>query len=103
MLPGLALLDYGRFTATALAAKDSNSRNGMVLQGFRRVPCGGRQPQLSARRLQPAGRSAGDCVRTDGPAAPRHRMAYEFAEFCPHHCHTRHCRRDSCPSGARCM
>ena len=22
-----------------------------------------------------------DCVRTDGPAAPRHRMAYEFAEF----------------------
>ena len=29
---GLALLDYGRFTATALAAKDSNSRNGMVLQ-----------------------------------------------------------------------
>lgn len=30
---GLALLDYGRFTATALAAKDSNSRNGMVLQG----------------------------------------------------------------------
>lgn len=78
---GLALLNYGRFTATALAAKDSNSENGMVLQG----PGGHLVVEGNPNSLPVAysllGGVRDECVRTDGPAAPRHRMAYEFAEF----------------------
>ena len=78
---GLALLDYGRFTATALAAKDSNSQNGMVLQG----PGGHLVVEGNPNSLPVAysllGGVQDECVRTDGPTAPHHRMAYEFAEF----------------------
>lgn len=78
---GLALLDYGRFTATALAAKDSNSQNGMVLQG----PGGHLVVEGNPNSLPVAYSLLGgvreECVRTDGPAAARFRMAYEFAEF----------------------
>ena len=78
---GLALLDYGRFTATALAAKDSNSRNGMVLQGPGGYLVVDGNPNSLPAVYSLLGAQRDDCVRTDGPAAPRHRMAYEFAEF----------------------
>ena len=78
---GLALLDYGRFTATALAAKDSNSRNGMVLQGSGGYLVVDGNPNSLPAVYSLLGAQRDDCVRTDGPAAPRHRMAYEFAEF----------------------
>ena len=78
---GLALLDYGRFTATALAAKDSNSRNGMVLQGPGGHLVVDGNPNSLPAVYSLLGAQRDDCVRTDGPAAPRHRMAYEFAEF----------------------
>ena len=70
---GLALLDYGRFTATALAAKDSNSRNGMVLQG----PGGYLVVDGNPNSLPPftacwalSGMTA--CARTARRAAPPH-------------------------------
>lgn len=78
---GLALLDYGGFTAAALAAKDSEGVNGLVLQGP-----GGRLIVEGGTNALPvvysvAGGVRGGGVRTDGPAPARHRMAYEFAEF----------------------
>ena len=75
---GLALLDYGRFTATALAAKDSNGRNGMVLQGPGGYLVVDGNPNSLPAVYSLLGAQRNDCVRTDGPAAPRHRMAYEL-------------------------
>ena len=78
---GLALLDYGRFTATALAAKDSNSLNGMVLQGPGGIVAVEGNPNSLPAVYSLLGAQREDCARTDGPAAARFRMAYEFAEF----------------------
>ena len=78
---GLALLDYGGFTAAALAAKDSEGRNGLVLQG----PGGYLVVEGGTNALPVVysvlGGVRGGGTRTDGPAPARHRMAYEFAEF----------------------
>ena len=78
---GLALLDYGGFTAAALAAKDSEGRNGLVLQG----PGGYLVVEGGSNALPVVysvlGGVRGGGTRTDGPAPARHRMAYEFAEF----------------------
>ena len=67
--------------ATALAAKDSNSQNGMVLQGPGGCLVVDGNPNSLPAVYSLLGAQRDDCVRTDGPAAPRHRMAYEFAEF----------------------
>jgi len=78
---GLALLDYGGFTAAALAAKDSEGRNGMVLQG----PGGYLVVEGGTNALPVVysvlGGVRGGGTRVDGPKPERHRMAYEFAEF----------------------
>lgn len=78
---GLALLDYGGFTAAALAAKDSGSVNGAVLQGpgGRLVVEGGANALPHVYSVLGGVRDGG--VRTDCPPAERHRMAYEFAAF----------------------
>lgn len=78
---GLALLDYGEFTAAALAAKDSEGINGMTLQGpgGYLVVEGG--TNALPRVYSMLGGVRGGGARTDGPTADRHRMAYEFAEF----------------------
>ncbi|MGN0984138.1 MAG: hypothetical protein ACI4OI_04770, partial [Gemmiger sp.] len=78
---GLALLDYGGFTAAALAAKDSGSVNGAVLQGpgGRIVVEGGTNALPRVYSVIGGVREGG--LRTDCPPASRHRMAYEFAEF----------------------
>lgn len=78
---GLALLDYGEVTAAALAAKDSDSVNGAVIQGP-----GGRLVVEGGTNALPVvysvlGGVRGGGARTDAPEAPRFRMAYEFAEF----------------------
>ena len=78
---GTVLLDYGDVTAAALAAKDSEGINGMVLQGP-----GGRLVAEGGTNALPvvysvAGGMRGGGTRTDGPQTDRHRMAYEFAEF----------------------
>lgn len=78
---GMALLDYGDVTAAALAAKDSDSVNGAVIQGP-----GGRLVVEGGTNAMPvvysvAGGVRGGGTRTDGPAGDRFRMAYEFAEF----------------------
>ena len=78
---GLALLDYGGFTAAALVAKDSEGRNGMVLQG----PGGYLVVEGGTNALPVVysvlGGVRGGGTRVDGPKPERHRMAYEFAEF----------------------
>ena len=78
---GLALLDYGGFSSAALAAKDSEGRNGLVLQG----PGGYLVVEGGTNALPVVysvlGGVRGGGTRTDGPAPARHRMAYEFAEF----------------------
>lgn len=78
---GLALLDYGGFTAAALAAKDSEGVNGLVLQG----PGGSLHVEGGTNALPTVysmlGGVRGSGTRTDAPAAARFRMAYEFAEF----------------------
>ena len=78
---GLALRDYGGFTAAALAAKDSEGRNGMVLQG----PGGCLVVEGGTNALPVVysvlGGVRGGGTRVDGPKPERHRMAYEFAEF----------------------
>ena len=78
---GLALLDYGGFTAAALAAKDSEGVNGLVLQG----PGGSLHVEGGTNALPTVysvlGGVRGSGTRTDAPAATRFRMAYEFAEF----------------------
>lgn len=78
---GLALLDYGGFTAAALAAKDCEGRNGMVLQG----PGGYLVVEGGTNALPVVysvlGGVRGGGTRVDGPKPERHRMAYEFAEF----------------------
>ena len=78
---GLALLDYGDFTAAALAAKDSEGVNGMTLQGpgGHLVVEGGTNAMPVVYSVLGGVRGGGD--RTDAPAADRFRMAYEFAEF----------------------
>ncbi len=78
---GLALLDYGDGTAAALAAMDSDSINGAVIQGpgGRLVVEGGTNALPVAYSVLGGVRGGG--TRTDAPAATRHRMAYEFAEF----------------------
>ncbi|EFB75509.1 Gfo/Idh/MocA family protein [Subdoligranulum variabile] len=78
---GLALLDYGDFTAAALAAKDSDGVNGMVLQGP-----GGHLVVEGGTNALPVvycvpGAVRGSTARREGPAAARFRMAYEFAAF----------------------
>ena len=78
---GLALLDYGSFTAAALAAKDSEGVNGLVLQG----PGGSLHVEGGTNALPTVysvlGGVRGSGTRTDAPAATRFRMAYEFAAF----------------------
>lgn len=78
---GLALLDYGDFTAACLAAKDSEGENRCVIQG----PGGSLVLHGGSNSLDEVysviGAVRGGGVRTDAPPAPRHRMAYEFAEF----------------------
>lgn len=77
---GLALLDYGGFTAAALAAKDSEGRNGMVSQG----PGGYLVVEGGTNALPVVYSVLGGVrggTRVDGPKPERHRMAYEFAEF----------------------
>lgn len=78
---GLALLDYGDFTAASLAAKDSDSVNGMVVQGpgGRLVVEGGTNALPTAYCVP--GTTRGATERIPAPAAERFRMAYEFAEF----------------------
>lgn len=78
---GLALLHYDGVTAAALAAKDSDSENGAVLQGpgGRLVVRGGTNSLPEAYSVLGGIRGGG--ARTDAPAPQRHRMAYEFAEF----------------------
>jgi len=78
---GLALLDYGDFTAAALAAKDSEGVNGMTLQGpgGHLVVEGGTNAMPVVYSVLGGVRGGGD--RTEAPAADRFRMAYEFAEF----------------------
>ena len=78
---GLALLDYGNFTSAALAAKDSEGINGMTLQGpeGHLVVEGG--TNALPRVYSVVGKERGGGTRTEGPAADRFRMAYEFAEF----------------------
>ena len=78
---GLALLDYGDFTAAALGAKDSEGVDGLVLQGTggHLVVEGGTNALPTAYSVQGSTRGGG--ARTDGPAADRFRMAYEFAAF----------------------
>lgn len=78
---GLALLDYGRFTAAALAAKDSSGQNGMVLQSPRGQVIVTGNPNSLPVAYSLLGGQPEDVRRTEGPAAPRHRMAYEFAAF----------------------
>lgn len=78
---GLALLDYGHVTAAALAAKDSDSVNGAVIQGP-----GGRLVVEGGTNALPVvysvlGGVRGGGIRTDAPASTRFRMAYEFAAF----------------------
>lgn len=78
---GTVLLNYGDFTAAALAAKDSEGVNGCVLQG----PNGSVVVQGGANALPTVystlGGVRGSGTRTDCPPAARHRMCYEFAEF----------------------
>lgn len=78
---GLALLDYGDFTAACLAAKDSEGEKGCVIQG----PGGYLVLHGGTNSLDEVyaclGGIRGSGVRTDAPRAQRHRMAYEFAEF----------------------
>ena len=79
---GLALLDYGDFTAAALGAKDSEGVNGAVLQGpgGRLVVEGG--GQRPAHGVQCAGRRAGR--RHPHRRAPRRALSawrMNFAEF----------------------
>ena len=78
---GMALLDYGDFTAVALAAKDSEGVNGLVLQGTggHLVVEGGTNALPTVYSVQ--GNTRGGGARTDGPVADRFRMAYEFAAF----------------------
>lgn len=78
---GLALLDYGDFTAAALAAKDSEGVNGMTLQGpgGHLVVEGGTNAMPVVYSVLGGVRGGGE--RTEAPAADRFRMAYEFAEF----------------------
>ena len=78
---GMVLLDYGDFTAAALAAKDSEGVNGLVLQGTggHLVVEGGTNALPTVYSVQ--GNTRGGGARTDGPAADRFRMAYEFAAF----------------------
>lgn len=78
---GLALLDYGDFTAAALAAKDREGVNGMTLQGpgGHLVVEGGTNAMPVVYSVLGGVRGGGD--RTEAPAADRFRMAYEFAEF----------------------
>ncbi|MGN0685245.1 MAG: Gfo/Idh/MocA family protein [Gemmiger sp.] len=78
---GMALLDYGIFTAAALAAKDSEGINGMTLQGpeGHLVVEGGNNALPVVYSVTGGVRGGG--TRTDGPAADRFRMAYEFAAF----------------------
>ena len=71
------MLDYGGFTAAALAAKDSEGRNGMVLQG----PGGYLVVEGGTNALPVVYSVLGGGTRVDGPKPERHRMAYEFAEF----------------------
>ena len=67
--------------AAALAAKDSEGRNGMVLQG----PGGYLVVEGGTNALPVVysvlGGVRGGGTRVDGPKPERHRMAYEFAEF----------------------
>ena len=78
---GMALLDYGSFTAAALGAKDSGGANGMLLQG----PEGYLVVEGGTNALPVVYSVLGSVRKTtrrvDGPKADRHRMAYEFAEF----------------------
>ena len=64
-----------------LAAKDSEGRNGMVLQG----PGGYLVVEGGTNALPVVysvlGGVRGGGTRVDGPKPERHRMAYEFAEF----------------------
>lgn len=78
---GLALLDYGDYTAAALAAKDSEGINGMTLQGpgGYLVVEGGTNALPHVYSMLGGVRGGG--TRTEGPTADHHRMAYEFAEF----------------------
>ena len=67
--------------SAALAAKDSEGRNGMVLQG----PGGYLVVEDGTNALPVVysvlGGVRGGGTRVDGPKPERHRMAYEFAEF----------------------
>ena len=78
---GLALLDYGDFTAACLAAKDSDGEKGCVIQG----PDGCLVLHGGTNSLDEVyariGGVRGGGPRIDAPRAQRHRMAYEFAEF----------------------
>ena len=78
----MALLALGcGVGAAALAAKDSEGRNGMVLQG----PGGYLVVEGGTNGLPVVysvlGGVRGGGTRVDGPKPERHRMAYEFAEF----------------------
>jgi len=74
---GLALLDYGSYTAAAFAAKDSQSENGCMIQGT--DGCLVLHGNINSLEGELYAVVRGQ--RTEGPKTDRQRMACEFAEF----------------------